>query len=219
MIDIDMLKKAALVQDPFRYSIIEGILTENRVNSLLESMPEKNYYRSIREGGSDKTYNVVNNILLKLGEREYNKDSNLSVEWQALVQNLQGKDYIEALSSLLQENLSTCSQEITLKRYTEGDFISAHTDKENVRATHMLFLNKNWDKQWGGELCFLHNETDVFKNILPVYTCSAAFVRADNSWHSVTKMEGKNIERIAIQIAFWNVTERQVLPGRVEENY
>ena len=81
----------------------------------------------------------------------------------------------------------------------------------------MIFLNKDWNEKWGGQLCLMQDEQNVFKKILPIATHSVAFVRADNSWHSVEEITEQTAERIAIQVAFWNITQRQVLPGRVEE--
>jgi Rps23 Pro-64 3,4-dihydroxylase Tpa1-like proline 4-hydroxylase len=217
MIIIEQIKKAILTKLPFNYAVIPQCISEDSVNKLLDNMPQNNYYRSLRDTGSDKTYNVVNNLLLKLGEMKFNNESNLNDCWIQLVNALQSKQYINVLSNLLQEDLSECHQEMTLKKYGYLDFISAHTDKADVRATHMIFLNKNWDEKWGGQLCFLRDENNIFKKFIPVIDHSVAFVRADNSWHSVEKIMLPEAERIAIQIAFWNITNRKVLPGRIEE--
>lgn len=218
MISIDSIKSAKFVSDPFRYSVVTNLLSKETIAKLLRCVPLTNYFRSERYSGSDKTYNVVNNLLLKLGEKEYNLESNLHQNWISLVQDLTSSDYIDALSILLGVDLSTCSQEITLKRYGYGDFISAHTDTENVTATHMIFLNQRWQEDWGGHFCFLHDEQQIFLKIKPVSENSVAFVRAENSWHSVEKIMHSNAERLAIQVAFWNVTQRYVLPGRIEES-
>lgn len=218
MISIDSIKSAKLIAEPFRYSQVTNLMSKETITKLLRCVPLNNYFRSERYSGSDKTYNVVNNLLLKLGEREYNPDSNLHEHWISLVQDLTSSAYINALSTLLGVNLLTCSQEITLKRYGYGDFISAHTDTENVTATHMIFLNERWQEDWGGHLCFLQDEQQVFLKIKPVSENSVAFVRANNSWHSVEKIMHSNAERIAIQVAFWNVTQRNILPGRIEES-
>ncbi len=217
MLCVKTIKQAQLETSPFRYTVIPQCFDTVTLNKLWEHLPGCNYYRSVRTTGSDKFYNVVNNILLKLGSNTANAESKLNLPWLLLVNTLKSKSYLEALSQVLQENLLDCPLEITLKRYGYGDFISSHTDKENVRATHMIFLNQVWEESWGGQLCFLYDKHTVFKKFLPIAQHSIAFVRANNSWHTVEPITKPNIERIAIQVAFWNITERIVLAGRKEE--
>jgi Rps23 Pro-64 3,4-dihydroxylase Tpa1-like proline 4-hydroxylase len=219
MLNLNALSNSSLVDSPFKYSVINQVLLKDSVDALLLSFPQENYFRSTRNSGSDKTYNVVNNLLLKLGETSYNKEANLPREWQDLVTQLASKEYSLALSKLLAVDLSQSYLEITLKRYGHGDYISAHTDTENVKATHMIFLNDSWDDSWGGQLCFMDDNHKVFKRFLPLSQHSVAFVRSHNSWHSVDKIIEPKAERLAIQVAFWNIKDRNVLPGRIETDY
>ncbi|MFN8771080.1 MAG: 2OG-Fe(II) oxygenase [Neisseriaceae bacterium] len=217
MIDTKFVESSILEKFPFKHALIGKCISEENRQKLLEDMPDDNYYRSVREGGSDKTYNVVNNILLKLGEKKFNKDSNLSECWINLVNSLQSKQYIQALSNVLQENLLDCYQEVTLKIYGGGDFISPHTDKADVKATHMIFLNETWSNEWGGNLCLLSDADSVCKKIIPTIDNTLAFVRSDNSWHSVEEIKNMQAERIALQVVFWNVDKRYTLAGRIED--
>lgn len=217
MIDASKFNLSKLVERPFRYAVIKDCITQQNLKQLRTQLPLVNNYRSVREAGSDKTYNVVNNILLGLGSDRPNPDSHLSQAWQSLVYALKSNTYIQALSHLLDEDLAACHLEITLKRYGYGDFISAHTDKALVRATHMIFLNQTWDTHWGGQLCFMHDANTPFKKFLPLSDRSIAFVRSDNSWHAVDEIIEPSAERIAIQVAFWNVNLRTVLDGRIEQ--
>jgi Rps23 Pro-64 3,4-dihydroxylase Tpa1-like proline 4-hydroxylase len=217
MITTKAFESAFLVKEPFRYSVIPSCLEPEVFKKLIENLPNANYYRSVRHEGSDKNYNVVNNILLKLGDDSYNKDSYLADIWIEFVNQFKSKRYIDLLSVLLEEDLSKCFIEITLKKYGFNDFISAHTDTHNVCATHMIFLNSNWEMQWGGQLCFLDEKMKVIERFLPTIHTSVAFVRSENSWHAVEKIVEPSTERIAVQIAFWNIADRKVLPGRIEK--
>jgi hypothetical protein len=190
MIDTKFVESSILEKFPFKHALIGKCISEENRQKLLEDMPDDNYYRSVREGGSDKTYNVVNNILLKLGEKK---------------------------SNVLQENLLDCYQEVTLKIYGGGDFISPHTDKADVKATHMIFLNETWSNEWGGNLCLLSDADSVCKKIIPTIDNTLAFVRSDNSWHSVEEIKNMQAERIALQVVFWNVDKRYTLAGRIED--
>lgn len=216
MIQTTILKQASLVTMPFTYAIIPQFYSSNLGDDLLEQLPSENYYRSTRASGSDKQYNLVNNVLLALGESEVNPKSNLTPLWHDFVLTLRSEDYIGSMSELLKVNLAECYQEITLKRYVRGDYISPHTDTDKVRATHLLFLNTFWDENWGGQLQFLTDDGDILHSFLPTREFSAAFVRSTKSWHTV-EMVQTDTERLALQIVFWNVKDKEILPGRVRE--
>lgn len=215
MVNIHKLQQASLTKKPFRYAVIEGFLATEEVEQLIGHLPMHCNIRSKRARGSDKTYNVVNHVLLKLGATK-NEDELLHPAWTRLLKEITSERYIHALSELLQENLHGCLQEITFKRYGFGDFISPHTDKADVQATHMLFLNTTWNANWGGQLHFLHDTKTVFQQFLPTMHHSVAFVQAVNSWHAVEPIREPTKSRLAIQVAFWNVRERKVAPGREE---
>lgn len=214
MFDISKIYSATMVESPFKFSCIQNFLDSDSVVNLLEDLPQEGNYRSSRVGGSDKVYNVVNNILLPLGEFNKNEENQLPPLWSDFVRGLRSKEYREALSHLLDEDLVNCHMEITLKRYKYQDYISAHTDKADVKATHMLFLNDQWELAWGGLLHLMHDSENTLKAFLPTIASSVAFVRSDVSWHKVCPVLQPNKERIAIQVAFWNTTIRSVAPGR-----
>jgi Rps23 Pro-64 3,4-dihydroxylase Tpa1-like proline 4-hydroxylase len=195
MINLNALNHSILINKPFKYACINQFISEVNAEQLRSQLPEGHYYRSTRAGGSDKTYNVVNSILFNL-EKQTTQDFNALPEpWKALLNALTSDEYRVRLEHLLNENLSNCYREITLKVYKKGDFLSYHTDKSDVKATHMIF----------------------FVKFNPLWMHSVAFVRADNSWHSVLPIVTDEDERIALQVAFWNIKKREVLPGRIEE--
>lgn len=216
MIDIEKLRSSKLISTPFKYTKIESILSVIHAEKLLETLPLEGNYRSLRKNGSDKIYNVVNNILVELGQTTL-VNPNISIDWNNLIIELQGKQYREALSSLLDEDLVNCYMEITLKRYKLYDYISAHTDKPSVRATHMIFLNENWEQDWGGMLYFLNDAQEILEVFLPTIAQSVAFVRSDISWHKVCPVLAVEKERVVIQVAFWNEIDRTIAPGRIIE--
>lgn len=218
MINFDNIKNSILVKKPFKYTIINNCFPTEFLNEVLENIPHENYFRSIRNEGNDKTYNVINNILVKLGENSYNKENNLSQNLINFLNIITSKDYISAISNLLENNLTECFMEVTLKKYTYQDFISPHTDTEKVTATHMIFLNQTWEHSWGGELCLMNNPNDTFLNLPPLNTYSLAFVRSPASWHSVNQILNKQAQRVVIQVAFWNTKQRIVMPGRIDDS-
>lgn len=213
MLAVNNIHKAKLIDFPFKYSKIQNVLSAAQAETLLKNLPIDGNYRSARSEGSDKVYNVVNNILVELGKETLHNE-HLDESWNSFIQEVQGPSYRSALSELLNEDLINCYMEVTLKRYKHQDYISAHTDKDAVRATHMIFLNADWDTQWGGLLHFLHDNQEILETFLPTVAQSVAFVRSPVSWHKVCPVLPIDKERVAVQVAFWNRIDRTVLAGR-----
>ena len=214
-LNLQNISEATLVHEPFKYAVISNLITPSQALLLQDNLPTKAFYRSKRQFGSDKTYNMANQILLELGDNNDSCFNTLSDEWQEFIKFINSSEYRKALSDLLEVDLIACHLELTLKQYSEHDFISAHTDRDWVTATHLFFLNSHWDDAWGGILQFLNGDGKPFLFLPPLFQHSVAFVRADNSWHEVTPINHPLEKRLALQVAFWNTIERYVLPGRV----
>lgn len=218
MINYHALQKATLINSPFKYSRIQHLLNEEDARQLRTSLPDENYYRSIRMNGSDKTYNVINNILFQLEDQASSNLDSIPRCWQDFLKDVTNQTYRSYLGKLLEIDLGKCYQEITLKIYEEGDFLSVHTDKSGVIATHMIFFNEHWQDNWGGQLLFSAEKNHPpFAKFNPVWLESVAFVRTDHSWHAVSPVTTLQSARIALQVAFWHNNQRRVSPGRIEQ--
>jgi SM-20-related protein len=218
MINYDAIKNSTLINSPFKYSKISMVLNEKDAKLLRNNLPNDNFFYSVRKSGSDKTYTVVNNILLHLENENTNLNESLPTVWQKFLQEITSEKYKVVLSALIGVDVSKCHQEITLKIYNEGDFLSCHTDREEVKATHMFFLNEEWNDAWGGQLVFTKaKNSEPFIEFAPLWTQSVVFVRSDNSWHYVPMITAPQAKRIALQVAFWNVNYRAVQNGRIEK--
>jgi len=215
MIEIDVFRGASATTAPIRHAEICRPISLAGGRVLLADMVTEGFFRSSRADGSDKTYRVVNNVLFTLEDQAMRPG--LPAPWRELVDDLTSDAYTEAVSVLLDMSLTDCPREITLKRYLHGDFISMHTDSAAVRATHLIFLNQCWQESWGGLFCFHDKTGAICRSFLPVLDSSVVFARSSTSWHSVTPVETKDAERIAIQVVFWNDRTRHVAPGRREE--
>lgn len=212
--DLSKLREAKVINQPFNYAVIDDILSAKQAAALRQGISPEYFYRSKRDSGSDKTYDVANRILFELNSDRANQVQSLPKQWRDLVEFLKSKAYNRALSDTLKIDLSQCHLEITLKQYSQHDYISSHTDRSWVDATHLFFLNSYWDESWGGMLRFLTDDQVAFLTVPPLFNQSVAFIRSDNSWHEVTPITHATEKRLALQVAFWNTTERVVLPGR-----
>lgn len=215
MIDFDAFGEASAVTVPFRHAEIRRPISEEDTRRLLGDMPANGFFRSSRSSGSDKTYRMINNVLFTFEEQA--PSPRLPTPWRELVDDLTGDAYVNAVSHLLGTPFGGCPREITLKRYHRGDYISMHTDSAAVRGTHLLFLNRQWRDSWGGRLCFHHENGEIYRSFSPILDSTVLFARSGSSWHSVTAVETEEVERVVVQVVFWNSRTRQVAPGRREE--
>ncbi|XYH97387.1 2OG-Fe(II) oxygenase [Sorangium sp. So ce1128] len=216
MIDLRAIREATLQRAPFRHALIRSLLSRDQVVALRRALPRENYSRSARASGSDKTYNVINNVIFPLEEQRPAPGVRLEPPWAELLSDLSTPAYVAALSELLDEDLGPCCREVTIKRYGHGDYISSHTDTAAVRATHLLFFNLEWEPSWGGQLRLLRDATSSFREIAPHWSECVAFVRSEHSWHDVVAVAEPGVERVGLQVVFWNQRSRHVAPGRVE---
>ena len=58
--------------------------------------------------------------------------------------------------------------DIFISKYEKGDFLSEHTDKTLGKYAFMIYLNKNWDKNCGGNLNVIKKD-ETFDTLIPKY--------------------------------------------------
>lgn len=212
MINLSAIRQASMVEEPYRHVFINDFISKQTANALRAVSPRKGGLFSSRQTGSDKHYQVENNILYDLAT----KMQVLVSPWNQFVEQLISKSYREAISHILGYSVHEAPMEITFKRYVYGDYISAHTDRDFVYATHLIFLNDYWDPNWGGMLQILDSQQSVVKLVAPLYHESFLFERSDYSWHAVDKNTHPDAVRYCLQVAFWKHTNKVTLPGRKE---
>jgi Rps23 Pro-64 3,4-dihydroxylase Tpa1-like proline 4-hydroxylase len=218
MIQKSKILSAQLQVKPYPHALIENFINPEDFRLLLENFPQEGFLLSKRKSGSDKTYTVDNNIIFGLELQQKNPLILNYPYWCALVDELTSKDYKQLISNFLGVNLQDLPIELTLKRYKKSHYISPHTDRDYVNATHLIFFNEVWNKNWGGELCIMSSSRKIEKKILPLWEKSLLFLRTDNSWHAVTKCNAP-VPRIVLQVAFWRTNKRCLPKGRTDIPY
>lgn len=203
---------------PYPYSLIENFIEPTDFQLLLENFPQEGFLLTTRIEGSDKTYAVDNNVIFQLETQQKNPLILEYLYWSKLIDELTSNAYKQAVSELFGIDLEGAPMELTLKRYKKSHYISPHTDRDFVKATHLIFFNKIWEKGWGGELCIMSSSEKVEKEILPLQDQSLIFLRTDDSWHSVKECHAP-VPRIVLQITFWKNRERCLPEGREEVPY
>lgn len=106
-------------------------------------------------------------------------------------------DFLEGVSG---ERYSRTFTTFTSK-YSEGCFLSPHTDESNGDIGFTLQLTKNWKPQWGGNLHLMNDEgTIIEKTEVPTFNSLTLFRLPEKrgKWHYVSHINpGVTQSRIA----------------------
>ena len=100
----------------------------------------------------------------------------------------------------------------------KGGHLDIHVDGNyhdpsglNRRVNIILFLNRNWKKNWGGELGFYDNKGDeLIKLISPIFNRCVIFDTHDKSFHGLPNPINfpKNLPRKSIILYYYTVAKR-----------
>ncbi|WP_344092713.1 2OG-Fe(II) oxygenase [Microbacterium deminutum] len=127
----------------------------------------------------------------------------LSEAWQDLGQLIVSPAYRARLGSVVDRDLDGLRLDASLCRYPPGCSLIPHTDREQRDTTHVVYLNREWRREWGGMLRILRSDDleDVIEEVLPTLPTSVVMVRSDRSWHAVTPVaSGVTAERLSLLV-------------------
>ena len=175
---------------PFPHLIIENFLDKkiaNRISDLFPNYNEQylhNYSNAIEEKKVTNDWNkfpkdIYSTFLYLCSER-----------FTALLRRISG-------APSLQADLGLHGGGIHMHK--RGGKLNAHLDysihpkvKLQRKLNILLYLTPNWQKEWGGELCFFENSSNkvagkLLKKIEPIFNRAVIFDVTKNSWHGLPK--------------------------------
>lgn len=169
---------------PFKYLIIDNFLKPEIAAEVeskfppLDSMKVK--YKGINENkAEDSSFEKFDNSLKDLNLFIH---SNLMIEW---VGNITGLD-----------NLCTINDRLGAGLHQGGNnsFLDIHIDynihpieKRQRKLNLLIFFNKEWQEDWGGQL-ELWNKTNCFIKILPSFNRMVLFECNEISYHGYSRI-------------------------------
>jgi len=107
---------------------------------------------------------------------------------------------IEQIREITDMNITT-AHDIFISKYSHGNFLSVHSDRNNGRVAFILNLSKNWKPEYGGLLHILDDvRANVIKTIVPHFnTLTLFYIPPDIGIpHFVSHVNIKNKNRFAI---------------------
>ncbi|MFT4261478.1 MAG: 2OG-Fe(II) oxygenase [Candidatus Woesearchaeota archaeon] len=112
-----------------------------------------------------------------------------------------GEEFLKALNKMTGMKFTRYAT-LFASKYSEGCFLSPHTDESNGDIGFVLQLTKDWLPQWGGLLTFLNDDCDKITDVkIPKFNALTLFKLPDQKgkWHYVSHVnQGVKKSRIAI---------------------
>ncbi|MGF6813117.1 SM-20-related protein [Paraburkholderia sp. Clong3] len=212
-LDLDVVQGAPLAAGPFRFALWRDPLRPAVGRRLTEEFPTDGFVRSLRRAGGSKTYSFLVRKAVDKNRRLPSCDE-LSPAWQAFISELAGPGYRALVGEMVGERLDDCAIDVGFFVFTDGNYISIHTDHLIKAATNVLYFSHAWEPECGGELCLYRRWSDgrfeAFDRLLPQAGNGMLLVPGAASWHGVNAVTpAARGPRLTLQIETWRTLREQ----------
>jgi len=115
-------------------------------------------------------------------------------------------DMLNFLSNISGETYTSFSTTFASK-YSEGCFLSPHTDHSNGDIGFVLQFTKDWKPQWGGLLHFMNDEGDQIEQVeVPTFNTLTLFRLPEQKgkWHYVSHVN-PGVKSVRLAYSGWYV--------------
>ena len=180
---------------PFKHVVIDNFLEPKFAQRLFEDFPAvKDTSKLVNEFGAPSRKSAISEV------------RGLSEPYVALDDYIQSKEFLDAMTKIT-GIADLCYDPWYFGAGTHENFHGASLDAHydfNIhpktgyhrRLNAIIYLNKDWDPDWGGEISF-HTDPwdlkhDVKKSVQLAFNRCVVFETTENSWHSVRRVNLPN---------------------------
>lgn len=181
-----MLEQPKLYNHPFQHFIVDDFLPEWKARGVVEEISENSKWDIREDSGVQVKW-----------RSNWESDDDVPVVSMSVIQYLNSGDFLRWLSSvtgvdgLIPDPYLTGGGFNVIKR---GGLLAVHADgnwhdlmQVHRRLNVILFLNDNWEEDWGGHLEFWDNVDgkpgSCVKSIAPIFNRLVVFKTDDFSFH------------------------------------
>ena len=168
-LDLDRLRAAPLVTDPFEYTIVPAFLPPASVRAVNASYPP------IAQGGSFPIGSLAAGMAIK-----------------DVIDELDAPAFEATVAEKFKVDLAGKPKMYSLRGYLRAKDGQIHTDSKDKIITVLLYLNEHWPHR-GGRLRLLRDGKDLENyaaEVAPDNGTLLIFKRSDRSWHGHPPFEG-----------------------------
>lgn len=177
LLDLEAIANSTVNPQPYPHFVLEQSILADKVGAIMRDFP------ALNEGGSFTL-----------------DDLETGPQFDALIEELNGTQFRQQLSSKLDLDLSVLPMIVTLRGISRAKDGRVHTDSKSKIATILIYFNEPWTSE-NGKLRILNSDNmdDMVSEISPNAGTLFAFKVTDNCWHGYPAYEGS---RRSIQINF-----------------
>lgn len=190
LIDLDALRRAPLVREPFDHLVVPDAL------AAADQRAVRDHYPDIDTPANHRL-----------------EDLQPGPAFAELMAELQGPEFARALGARFDLPLETMPTTITVRKYCERTDGDIHTDHRSKVLTVLLYFNPEWPSP-EGRLRLLRSPDDLADyaaEVPPLAGTLLAFRRTDHSWHGHSRYVG---ERRMVQLNYLDARPLAVLQQR-----
>lgn len=190
LIDLDAVRRAPLVRDPYDFLVVPDALSQAAQAAVYADYP------AITSAANHKL-----------------EDLSFGPAFEQLMAELQGSELARTLGARFDMPLETLPTTVTVRKYCERTDGDIHTDHKSKLLTVLLYFNPQWPSP-EGKLRFLRSPDDLddyVAEVPPLAGTLLAFRRTDHSWHGHSRYVG---ERRMVQLNYLDARPLAVLHQR-----
>ena len=222
----ERLRAEFLSAQPFRHVVIEDFLTESACRRAIEDFPAFEAKHAVNEYG-EAGGKAVRERLVELGPTYAKLDalfrSSDFLRWVGRVSDIDellfDPDYVGGGTH---ENID--HQELD----AHVDFNFHPRTRLHRRLNLILFLNREWGEDWGGQLQLHRNpwlppEEDYIRSVTPLANRCVLFETTETSWHGFPPIripdEKKGVTRRSVAVYYYTRTRPSEQTGPEHSTY
>ena len=196
---------------PFPHIVIENFLHEDLAEKLVSQFPELSMMHSSHHYFFNQKHELsfwyqVSDLFSQLHQ------DLLSDEFREFISQVSGKQvFMDA---------DFCGE---LHQACDGGFLDMHVDfnlhPKNQTWIHeltlLIYLNKDWQDDYGGELLMQHHDNSKVYEVAPVFNRCTIILSNETTFHGYRKLNlPENITRKSILVNFYREVEPSQIPPR-----
>jgi len=208
--DCKRIKISNFLKNDFAELLFKHAIFEK--NWILSTGIDKNKYEKINSKQNEK----INSAQIKNVNDAFSKDKftyifyrsmnnyNVSYFEFKLRKYLNSENFIDILNQITGLGLTKLTT-LFMSKYSNGNFLSTHSDKGNGRLAFVINLTKFWKPHYGGNLHFLNNErTEIIETYVPQFNNLIIFhVPEENGIPHYVSHVAPNIKLSRYAISGW----------------